>query len=109
MKWPISAASFVAATIASLALVWLVAPGFGAEPKPLDARGRVIHVHRSPTLSTLVQPLLKESINLYRVSEAINSSRSFDEKSAIILETAAAELNADAVSLYLEGEADGLA
>src|SRR5438105_14488637 len=30
---------------------------------------------------------LKESINLYRVSEAINSSLSFEEKTAVILET----------------------
>jgi response regulator RpfG family c-di-GMP phosphodiesterase len=45
---------------------------------------------------------LKESINLYRVSEAINSSLSFEEKTAVILETAMAELNADAVSMHLE-------
>ena len=49
---------------------------------------------------------LKESINLYRVSEAINSSLSFDEKTAIVLETAAVELNADAVSLHLETDDD---
>jgi response regulator RpfG family c-di-GMP phosphodiesterase len=47
---------------------------------------------------------LKESINLYRVSEAVNSSLSFEEKAAIILETAATELNADAVSMHLETE-----
>jgi response regulator RpfG family c-di-GMP phosphodiesterase len=47
---------------------------------------------------------LKESINLYRLSEAITSSLSFEEKAGIILETAASELNADAVTMLLETE-----
>jgi response regulator RpfG family c-di-GMP phosphodiesterase len=50
---------------------------------------------------------LKESINLYRVSEAINSSLSFSEKAAIILETTAAELNADVVTMHLETDGEG--
>src|SRR5262249_4609696 len=49
---------------------------------------------------------LKESVNLYRVSEAVNSSLSFEEKAAVILETAATELNADAVSVLLETEVE---
>lgn len=35
-----------------------------ADPAPA-ASGRIIHVHRSEPLSTIVQPLLKDSINLY--------------------------------------------
>jgi response regulator RpfG family c-di-GMP phosphodiesterase len=50
---------------------------------------------------------LKESLNLYRVSEAINSSLSFDEKAAVILEAAAHELNADTVSIHLEDDETG--
>ena len=50
---------------------------------------------------------LKETISLYKVSEAINSSISLDEKLSVILDITVHELDAEVISLVLIGTTDG--